>query len=1017
LHRKIRRSDSGNEYLGTLIAEGGFPARLISENSGWLPRYVQAVTVAAASDESSLDRALEHASFYQSIVPPYFRAASLIELTADLAHQVADLRRQVASHGFTGSAVEWLDSVKPGWREQLPIPADEAAAKRLVEGLVRASATKPVMPVTCRRLLRRTKDGWIPCIRLEIEGRIEDDQLPAEVRASLQSLNRARILPTGLLERRGLPAVGIANRTDEENWSGWQVTSLVGSRAITIDSYPFDADARFIFSTAINPAVDYVPTGGARITSDLLVFREERGSGEACTPQSLALSATASIKDRDPNLYVVVPARAQLASRQNGEASLIDSFEEKRLFQVTGALDIQIDDDHYVVIAGAEQSESVQIEAIGQNPERLAAHLPIYRGAPSFLIHHGVLKRKADANSLRMRIVGSRNPWTPFDAKRLPLGVVEVAAFAKDGAILDRLAFVHVPGDVATRLSIPAAGSCRIQIRGLAPAVLTPLALDGHTPKTERSGDCVTLTVAATGIQNADMKVRARWADSEVLLSIPVLGAKVAFLDATGRQIPNRTTMALAGLRGASIQAVEPSSALIEVREQGKSDKNLVIERKFESALPIAQVRDDIERLFSMTSDLDAVIRVDALQAGSSVATIDLRRFDMALEPDDDREVTLDTVSLKRLIHEGVENIDVYGRPFLDFDGEDHKLERTIDGSSLQWIVPEGFGPWFVYAKVDGITRSRPLHVDRQLLNDDGADPYIAAVTNANRQERTTEILDLLAKIGDGDDPASRDNLSALIASLDPALPPQAFDVFRLLPQRRAAAVHMIVNANEAAFERIIELDQKLPLSWPTTEPETWVNALNQRRSSLIGPLKTTGLADKMIESLTDAQTISRAEAIVRQRPNLAVHLAIALRALRLAPTKDAPERLRDATQALAAGADMTPFLQQRCKDLAQEVRKRNDERRWPDATTPFRLKRPTIATAAFEAPTWAHEVLDAPCAATAIALKETPWSVGLERMIRICRGFDPTYFDDALICILTIEWAKPGRKIAPSAA
>jgi hypothetical protein len=195
------------------------------------------------------------------------------------------------------------------------------------------------------------------------------------------------------------------------------------------------------------------------------------------------------------------------------------------------------------------------------------------------------------------------------------------------------------------------------------------------------------------------------------------------------------------------------------------------------------------------------------------------------------------------------------------------------------------------------------------------------------------------------------------------------------------------------------------------------VNALNQRRSSLIGPLKTTGLADKMIESLTDAQTISRAEAIVRQRPNLAVHLAIALRALRLAPTKDAPERLRDATQALAAGADMTPFLQQRCKDLAQEVRKRNDERRWPDATTPFRLKRPTIATAAFEAPTWAHEVLDAPCAATAIALKETPWSVGLERMIRICRGFDPTYFDDALICILTIEWAKPGRKIAPSAA
>ena len=447
------------------------------------------------------------------------------------------------------------------------------------------------------------------------------------------------------------------------------------------------------------------------------------------------------------------------------------------------------------------------------------------------------------------------------------------------------------------------------------------------------------------------------------------------------------------------------------MREHGKSDKNLVIERYFDSALPIAQVRDDIERLFSMTSELDAVIRVEALQAGSTAATLELRRFDIALVPDEDREVTLDTDSLKRLIEEKAEIIEVFGRPFFDLAGQDHELETAHNGSRLQWTVPEGCGPWFVYAKIDGVTRSRPLHVDRRLLNNDGNAPYIAAVANANRHEREAQILGLLANLETGQDVAFRSDLGAFIASLDPGLPPQAFDVFRLLPQRRNAAVYMAVNAEEAAFARIINLDQKLPITWPTTTPETWVAALNQKRGNLLETLRSGGIPAKMAGDLADGQTINRIEEITRQRPNLALHLAIAARALRLTPRSDAPERLRDAAQMLATGADLSAFLKSRLRDLAQEVRKRNVERQWPTAATAYRIHHPNAATAAIDAPGWAFEVIDAPCAAVAIALGDTAWDMRHERMIRVCRGFDPVYFDEALIYVLLIEWAKPGRK------
>ena len=78
LKRPIRTSNGWHEYLHTLISEGGFPNRLISEQRNkWLTRYVEAVTLAASCGDASLAAAIEHASYYQFIVPPAFRALGL----------------------------------------------------------------------------------------------------------------------------------------------------------------------------------------------------------------------------------------------------------------------------------------------------------------------------------------------------------------------------------------------------------------------------------------------------------------------------------------------------------------------------------------------------------------------------------------------------------------------------------------------------------------------------------------------------------------------------------------------------------------------------------------------------------------------------------------------------------------------------------------------------------------------------------------------------------------------------
>lgn len=453
LRREIRKINGHREFLITLVIEGGFPSRLISSEGGWLTRYVEAVTLAAAHGDNSLSAVLDHAEHYQFIIPASFRAESFLHLAAELAHHVADLRRRLANNGISEGAVEWLDHEDPHWRDRLPVATDDGAARRLVEGLVRASPHRAVMPVSCRRILKRSGDRWSFAIRMDIEGRIDDEDLPGEVRARLQSVNRARILPAGMLERKGLPAIGVANRTESEDWRGWAVESLLRRGPVVVDEFPLEADARLVFSIGAGSGLEFVPTGGARVTSDVLVFKEETAANDDDLPASLLLVGTGSIKERDARLYVLVPSDADVSAQPGGEVGAITSFAERILLRIQGAASIKIDGDRYVVRAGADRSDFTVIEAIGHSPDWVGANYPVYLGCPGFLLHHGNIKRKGDKNSLRMRVAGRKEGWTPFDPKSLHFGVVEIAALDKE-AILDRLMLVHLPNTARIRVSV-----------------------------------------------------------------------------------------------------------------------------------------------------------------------------------------------------------------------------------------------------------------------------------------------------------------------------------------------------------------------------------------------------------------------------------------------------------------------------------------------------------------------------------------------------------------------------------
>gem|GEM_PF-4403458 len=1011
LKRPIRRLNGTREFLAGLVLEGGFPSRLISQDGGWLTRYVEAVTLAASHGPNTPETALEHATFYHSIIPPLFRAASLYHLAADLAHHVAELRRRLADNGITEGAIEWLDRVDPQWRDGLPISTSDEAARRLVEGLVRVKARAPVMPVACRRLLKRDASGnWSFALRMQIEGRIDDDDLPTEVRTWLTSVNRARILPSGLLERKGLPAIGVANRTEDADWHGWEVESLLGSRPTVVNDFPIDTDAHLVFTLTGRPGVEFVPSGGARIVSEILVFRAESvdDAGDAST---LLLTGTGSVKDREAFIYAAVPEESDIILENGAEFIEIARVAGRKLIRISGVVAINVAGDRYRLQSNAEHSESARIEAVGQPLRGVSSTYSIFRGCPGFIIHRGILKRRGDQKSLKMRVPGQKAPWDPFDADRLPVGLVEIGAVEKD-VVLDRLTIVHLPENAEMRASIPTKGTCRIELSHIGTENFQPIGAAPGTELTANGGGVVCIISGLTTGPRA-LTLRARWLKSEALLSVPVLAEKLAFYDAAGKVIPNNADVSMATLRGAGVEAVDRSSVLLTLREQAGEDRMLCVERSFDHTLPFSQIREDIERLFAMTDDLDARIKIEAVHSGHTASIIFVRRFDITLEPDLDQEVTLASASMQRLIAERSKEVWVYGRPFSDLAGEDRRLDTFADETGLHWTVPEGEGPWFVYAKVDGVTRSRPLHVNRELWDTEPIGPLLKAVTTVHRYERERLVTCVLQEIGAGDVGGARDELAAFIGSLDPAIPLQSFDILRLLPSTPAAAVWLAVHGGESILQRILEIDEKLPLSWFTTSPASWTSAFNQAHGRYLNKMREANIPDA--DRYADELVRKRMQELARRRPCLSLHMALSLRALRLSCDNGATQRLREAYAVVENGAIFASRLAPLLRQEISECRKRNDGRQWPSPVG-FRDRIPHLATLGFETPNWTYAILDAPCAAAAIALGDAQWAPDLERMIRISNAFDPSYFEQALLYSLTIGLSRPGRKAAGAA-
>jgi len=176
--RPVVRRASGSHRLLSLALEGGFPVRVLEERErGWLVRYlVGLVSALLALPGVTQEASRELAWTRRTELRETYQDEGFCALAADLALTVVRLRREaerasLEMPGLSPSAV--LDAIRPGWRADLSIADEGEAARRLIDGMMRAPVQSTLggeVGVT-RQLLFR-EGSWCPAVRLGLSGQI-----------------------------------------------------------------------------------------------------------------------------------------------------------------------------------------------------------------------------------------------------------------------------------------------------------------------------------------------------------------------------------------------------------------------------------------------------------------------------------------------------------------------------------------------------------------------------------------------------------------------------------------------------------------------------------------------------------------------------------------------------------------------------------------------------------------------------------------------------------------------------
>ena len=844
--REVRRLNGANEWFFTLRLEGGFPSRLLdSQERGWLQSHLRRLiaTVGALGDEATVNDAVELA-LDDFTIPRTFRTPGFATLCAELAVAIVALRRR---HGAQATAAgmrlsAWLDASEltrrdadePTWRDALSIEGE--GASRLLDDLVSDSLNRlGGAGARCERLLVKVGDDWRPALNLGVDG---EPTLPPSLRGTT---SRLHAYPSGILADLVSGAVCVLEPSDDGG--PWLARPRVGAPRALILDFPLAGSVSIELRSEGKSITTVTWANGEPVRSEVLTFvPKEAGDHE---PRLLTLAAIGSCRNQHPVVYVRAPA-VFVATGSCGEpVEPIWSGDGHQLFRLTTTAHVGLKDGEffYRIEPGADSDEADRLSLKGNevcgvttgNGDPVFAGIPEIRKQSSSVIAQ-------DQKDLVWRPAGTRD-W--HDVRRAPIrhGLIEILwQDPASRAARDRRRIAIMPDATVLKRQSLANGAARFDLEGAKGWRLlstgTPTA---QTTDRQIGDDGCNWRMSWNGAEERTVSLRLAGPDNALLdIEVAYPFSAGRFVRPDGRSFPDNAPVTLERLKGSRGVADGTSVLWIETHGPGLRATHRL---RFDDEIALWSLRDVVSALLAEAGDLDSEAWLGFEPNGSRLR---VKRYEIELPQ------LHDVLTLPPTAAPPTGEITLRWRSFVHTGDDGVKQIQVISAeafaSGCLVTVPQDLpGPGIAYLADAGIPISRPILVVRPHADADDLTPLQRAVLVNARHQRDLAIDAALKMIGERPSQNGADLawLHAHLAMAD-ALVPSTFRAFSLLafhPRTLAALVAWA--PDDAARDRVWNLERQLPLLWALVGVEDWSFAFGERERKIRSELETAGLGEQ----------------------------------------------------------------------------------------------------------------------------------------------------------------------------
>lgn len=949
-NRLCRRGAGGHKaYLFTAVLEGGLPTGLLKSDGNAIGSWLLAVigSVMRHGPEAAELAAEDEGRR----LPPSFRCEEMFALGAELAVEVARLRRIVAQHeGMEPIAA--LNRFCPDWADRFPLDLGERAAAVLFEALLMQDApTTSVASSLATRVLVPVlgeQTRYAPRLKLEDTATWRTDALPTDARDLLSNALRGRLYGAGALDEGG-NALFVAERVGETEgrWSARPRTT----RALIL---PLHEPAEVFLSVA-DKWSSVFPLPGGEEAEGVLAFAGEAG-------QPLNFLTSGSVAVRDETVFLAFdPDTVSIALDPEGGLEAVGPVEGSSLFvhALRGTARIELADGTKQT---ARTATSPDVRRVLMTTKALPASLEAGPGMASL---GQPSLRWSDGHGVGLNRVSwrARGETVQHGLDREPAGAVTLLVRDKEGVIRDRVNVTILPRAMAVSHE---RGSC-LRLSGISRAEVLADQRAGAQVTARRDGADWLVEGCGEAIERGELtelSVRLLFPEggrADLRLRLPQ--TRDFFVAPDGTPLGRQELLRLDKLAGYRLRA--RSGAIVFGKLQAGADRSSSRHLSFGCKLPdgaqLVRLAPRILELLSRSDDLDAEVRLE-----TDADMICLRRYGRSFSWEGDGL----RLGAPALTPDPSSVLEIYGWDLTDLATEPCCIWSGLEAEAAGVRVASGGllsaeRPWLVWAEVGGRAVSRPGVLPQSLPSPTrgGTISGVSCLVDAGeRRQAMGVLLDETSRTPDH--PIWR-QLRAALATMSGRVPPASLDWLCALMRQRAALAMAYASAPDDRSARLVlDLDHELPIDWSLMSLETWRQAFAAAVRSLLSHLPdgSEDLAGNLI-----GERVCR---LGRLRPELCTTSLLV---------------------SIGCGFDThacAPCPPLEMEEAIRQARCRNDGD-WPE----FEVLRPFASDVPKADRHIEHvmTVLASPFAAARVAMGyDAP---GLAEAIRGARAFDPTYY------------------------